>query len=61
MEPKKKKKKKEVILNLNVADMPVTLWGTDFLSALRLKLTTENVYCDSNDSSPGWKLMKKLG
>ena len=44
-----------------IADIPVTLWGRD-LSPMRLKLTTEDVYSgNSNDSSPGWKLMKKLG
>ena len=42
-----------------VADIPVTLRGRDLLSAMRLKLTIEDVYCgNSNDSSPGWKLMK---
>ena len=54
-------KEKWVILNLRFADIPFTLWGRD-LSAMRLKLTTEDVYCgNSNDSSLRWKLMKKLG
>ena len=43
-----------------VADIPITSWRRDRPSAMRLKLTTEDVYCgDSNNSSPGWKLMKK--
>lgn len=47
---------------LYVADIPVILWGRDLLSAMRVKLTTKDVYWgDSNCSSPGWKLMKKLG
>ena len=55
------RKEKCVILNLRFADIPFTLWGRD-LSAMRLKLTTEDVYCgNSNDSSLRWKLMKKLG
>lgn len=40
-----------------VCTIPITLWGRDVLTQLRIQLTSEH----ETELSPGWKMMKKMG